>query len=92
MRVSAGRVEVYSDYGPRSSAWATLCDAGWNSDIASVVCRQLGFDGVQRFYSSLSSTRRRSIIRLNRCNSNTGRLFDIVHDMEKLFRHHVNLM
>ncbi|XP_011667835.1 uncharacterized protein LOC105439961 [Strongylocentrotus purpuratus] len=69
--VSAGRVEVYSDLGPGSATWARLCEAGWNSDVASVVCRQLGFDGVQRFYSSLAPRRPKSIIRLNRCNSNT---------------------
>ena len=36
--VREGRVEVCFDY-----QWATICDRGWDSSDAGVVCGQLGF-------------------------------------------------
>ncbi|MCB9540417.1 MAG: scavenger receptor cysteine-rich domain-containing protein [Myxococcales bacterium] len=39
----AGRVEVYT-----GDAFATVCDDGFGSEEAEVVCRQLGFEGAVR--------------------------------------------
>lgn len=38
---STGRLEIFTN-----DVWGSVCDQGWHSADAAVVCRELGYDGV----------------------------------------------
>ena len=68
-----GRVEVFYN-----GEWGTVCDDGWNTADATVVCRQLGFHSTVRAYGSALYGRGSGPIWLSRlsCYRNESSLFE----------------
>ena len=73
---SVGRVEIFYN-----GQWGTVCDDGWNSNDAKVVCRQLGFSGAEAALPGSSSPDGTGKIWLDNvnCNGNELSLAKCVH-------------
>ncbi|KAJ8026641.1 Deleted in malignant brain tumors 1 protein [Holothuria leucospilota] len=61
---ASGRVEIY-----HNGTWGTVCDDFWGYNEARVICRQLGFAGVQ-FYTMHYGLGSGPIMRALECNGN----------------------
>lgn len=61
---ASGRVEIY-----HNGTWGTVCDDFWGFNEARVICRQLGFAGVQ-FYTVHHGLGSGPIMRALECNGN----------------------
>ena len=72
-----GRVEIFHP----SFGWGTVCDDGWDDTDSRVVCRQLGFSGV-------NATRTRAyygegtgsiLLEMVKCTGNESFIWDCSH-------------
>jgi len=72
-----GRVEIYYN-----NSWATVCDDGWDSIDASVVCKQLGFSPNGTSVSRAGFGEGSGIILLDTvtCTTEQSNIFDCRHD------------
>ena len=83
-----GRVEVYIN-----GEWGTVCGVGWDPLDGKVVCRQLGYKGVNRTYSHTSQhnfgegTGRVWLIDL-RCTGIEANLLQCPHTGDRFFCAH----
>jgi len=71
-----GRVEVYYN-----GQWGTVCDDGWSSNDAQVVCRQLGFGSLGTAFGSAVFGQGSGPILLDsvQCTGNELALFSCIH-------------
>jgi len=75
--VGEGRVEIFY-----RNSWSTVCDDGWDSDDASVVCKQLGLSSSGSAVSLAGFGRGIGTILLDevRCTAGQSNIFDCRHN------------
>ena len=76
IEANRGRVEVY-----HNEEWGTVCDDQWDKNDARVVCRQLGYSGVQAVHAGATFGRGEGPIHFDKlnCNGHEERLIDCSH-------------
>ncbi|XP_076199158.1 macrophage receptor MARCO isoform X1 [Aptenodytes patagonicus] len=65
-----GRVEVFYD-----GSWGTICDDGWSTQDATVVCRMLGYNHAVSAFTATAGTGRIWLDDVN-CRGNESSIFD----------------
>ena len=75
--VGAGRVEIFF-----ANAWHTVCDDGWDTGDANVLCKQLGYSRAISAPGSAKYGQGTGGIILDdiECSSSDATLFDCSHD------------
>ena len=74
---NTGRVEIVNP----SFGWGTVCDDYWDNSASAVVCRQLGFDGVNATWVKAYYGQGSGPILLDdvRCTGNESYIWDCSH-------------
>ncbi|KAJ8034421.1 hypothetical protein HOLleu_21253 [Holothuria leucospilota] len=74
---SSGRVEVFFN-----GEWGTVCNFGWDSVDADVVCRQLGYPAATETYKNTSIGEGSGFVWLTnvRCNGSESSLLECKHE------------
>lgn len=81
-----GRVEIWDH---TDNMWKIICDDyEWDLNDSHVVCRQLGFPGASRWYSSFADKKHVFFNGLGNCHGNESYLDDCLSGSSECFGHY----